>query len=94
MRYFSDEKLSEMREQFRSSAMANNGGMVLAYRSKIELLDKRNDEYGDCREELFRAISELQSLTENYIHRGKADPNDEDADAFEYENYYFRQTTD
>lgn len=94
MRYFSDEKLAEMREMFRASAMANNGGMGLAYLNKIELLDKRNDQYGDCREELLRAISELQTLTEGYIHRGKADPDDEDADAFEYENYDFRQTID
>ena len=94
MRYFSDEKLAQMREEIKNNSSAQNKSLYLAYLTKIEMLDKRNDASGDCREELMKAISQLQGLSEAYIHRGKADPNDEYNDAFEYENYDFRQTTD
>ena len=49
--------------------------------------NRRNDEYGDCRNELLQAITALEQETERYVHRGVADPNDEDNDAFEYENF-------
>ncbi len=94
MKYFSDKQLSEMRERVRTELSDQDRSLYLAYLSKIEILDKRNDEYGDCREELLQAIAELEKVSENYVHRGKADPNDEDADAFEYENYDFRPPTD
>ena len=87
MRYFSDEKIAQMKDDIMNNSSSQNKSMYLAYLSRIEMLDKRNDQYGDCREELMKAISQLQSLSEGYIHRGKADPNDEDNDAFEYENY-------
>ena len=92
MRYFSDEKIAQMKDDIMNNSSSQNKSMYLAYLSRIEMLDKRNDQYGDCREELMKAISQLQSLSEGYIHRGKADPNDEDNDAFEYENYDFKPT--
>lgn len=87
MRYFSDDQLQEMREHARSDYDANDCAEYLAYITKIELLDKRNDTLGDCREELMQAIAEIGKRTEQYVHRGQTNPNDEDADAFEYENY-------
>lgn len=94
MRYFSDERLAQMKEEIKNNSSAQNKSLYMAYLAQIEMLDKRNDECGDCRDELLKVISQLQSLSESYIHRGKADPDDEDNDAFEYENYDFRQTTD
>lgn len=94
MRYFSDEKLAAMREDIRSRGKELNSGMYLAYLSKIEALDRRNDQYGDCREELLAAIADLERFSESYIHRGRANPDDEDNDAFEYENYDFKQNID
>ncbi len=89
MRYFSDEKLSEMRRRARSDFDEDGRSMYLAYIQKIEVLDKRNDQFGDAREDLLKAIAELEKVSERYVHRGKADPNDEDNDAFEYENYNY-----
>lgn len=89
MRYFSDEKLSEMRRKAKSDFDEDGRSMYLAYIQKIEVLDKRNDQFGDAREELLKAIAELEKVSERYVHRGKADPNDEDSDAFEYENYNY-----
>ncbi len=94
MKYFSDAQIEEMKERIMSDYSETEGKLYMAYIAKIEILNKRYDEYGDCRTELMRAIAELEKATEQYVHRGKADPNDEDADAFEYENYDFRQTTD
>lgn len=94
MKYFTDEQLSKMRSRITENYSENDRALYLAYLTKIELLNKRYDEQGDCRMELMQAISQLEAATERYVHRGKADPNDEDADAFEYENYDFRQTTD
>lgn len=94
MKYFTDEQLSEMRKQIIEGYSENERAFYLAHLTKIELLNKRYDEYGDCRTELMEAIAQLESASERYVHRGKTDPNDEDADAFEYENYDFRQTTD
>ena len=38
----------------------------------------------------FRAISELQRFSDSYVpHNNVVDKNDEDADAYEYENYDF-----
>lgn len=87
MRYFSDEQIREMREHARNDYDENECADYLAFITKIELLDKRNDQYGDCKEELMQAISEIGRRTEQYVHRGQTDPNDKDADAFEYENY-------
>ncbi len=94
MRYFSDERLAQMRENIKDSVIVQNSGMYLAYLRKIEDLDKRNDQFGDCREQLLQAIAELEKLSEGYIHRGRALPEDEDADAYEYENYDYRSTDD
>lgn len=94
MKYFTDEQLGEMRQQIMEGYSENERAMYLACLTKIELLNKRYDEYGDCRDELMQAIAQLEAVSERYVHRGKIDPNDEDADAFEYENYDFRQTTD
>ncbi len=94
MRYFTDGQIQEMKDKVKNDLSVQDRSLYLAYISKIEVLDKRNDEYGDCREQLMQAIAELEQTTERYIHRGRADPNDEDADAYEYENYDFRQTTD
>ena len=94
MKYFTDDQIKTMREKIMDSYGENDRALYLAYLTKIEHLNKRYDEQGDCRDELMRAIAELEGATERYVHRGKADPNDEDADAFEYENYDFRQTTD
>lgn len=87
MRYFSDEKLNAMKEKIRSEYTDDDRAELLAFLTRIELLDKRNDQYGDCREDLMTAISEMEKRTEKYVHRGQADPNDEDNDAYEYENY-------
>ncbi|MBQ8133415.1 MAG: hypothetical protein IJ192_15550 [Clostridia bacterium] len=94
MKYFTDQQLSEMRSRVKNDLSEQDRSLYLAYLTKIEILDKRNDEFGDCREELLQAIAGLEKVTEGYVHRGRSDPNDEDADAFEYENYDFRQTTD
>ncbi len=94
MKYFTDEQINEMRERIRSSYSGADGLLYQAYLSRIEDLNKRYDEHGDCKEELLAAIAQLEKATEQYIHRGRADPNDEDADAFEYENYDFRPGTD
>ncbi len=91
MRYFSDEKLKAMREHIKSDYNSKDSAEYLAYLTRIEMLDKQNDQYGNCKTELMQAISEMSRRTEQYVHRGQADPNDEDADAFEYENYDFRQ---
>lgn len=87
MRYFTDQQIAEMKERIRSEYDENTVKRYLVCVTRLELLDRRNDEYGDCREELMQAIAELEKQTERYVHRGRADPNDEDADAFEYENY-------
>lgn len=59
----------------------------LAWITRIEMLDKRNDQYGDCRAELMQAMAQLEQETGRYVHRGRTNPDDEDSDAFEYENY-------
>lgn len=88
MRYFTDEQISEMKSQIKLNYTDSETNRYLACISRIEQLDKLNDTAeGQYREQLIQAISELQRETEQYVHRGKADPNDEDADAFEYENY-------
>ena len=92
MRYFTDSQIREMKEKVRNDLSIQDRSLYLAYISKIELLDKQNDEFGNCRDQLMQAIAELEQTTERYIHRGCADPNDEDADAYEYENYDFHQT--
>lgn len=89
MRYFTDEQIEQMRINAKKDYDPKDCAVYLAYISKIEVLDKRNDEFGDCRAELMQSISEMEKVTERYIHRGVADPNDEDNDAFEYENYSF-----
>lgn len=94
MRYFTDSQIREMKEKVRNDLSIQDRSLYLAYISKIELLDKQNDEFGNCRDQLMQAIAELEQTTERYIHRGRADPNDEDADAYEYENYNFHQTDD
>ena len=92
MRYYSDNKISAMKGGVKKELSEQEQSLCMAYISKIEMLDKRNDEFGDCRDELLKAIAELERVSERYVHRGKTDPNDEDADAFEYENYDFKPT--
>ena len=88
MRYFKDDKIKEMREQIKLNYSESETNRYLACVTKIELLDKMNDESGGSyREQLMQAIAELQKETEQYVHRGRTDPNDEDTDAFEYENF-------
>ncbi len=91
MRYFTDARISEMKESVKNDLSDRDRSLYLAYLSEIQQLDERNDKYGDCREQLLQAIAGLEKLTESYVHRGKTDPNDEDADAYEYENYDFRR---
>ena len=90
MRYFTDEHIAKMKESVKQELSEQERSLCMAYISKIEILDKQNDASGDCRDALLQAISELEQVSERYVHRGKADPNGEDADAFEYENYDFR----
>ena len=87
MRYFSDEQISSMKDQAKAEYSGRDSAEYIAYLTKIELLDKRNDSVGDCRDELMQLIAEMERRTEKYVHRGYADPDDEDNDAFEYENY-------
>lgn len=87
MRYFTDSQITEMKQRVHQDYDEHEAKRYLACIAKIELLDRQNDRYGDCSNELLQAISELQKQTERYVHRGRADPDDEDADAFEYENY-------
>ena len=88
MRYFTDDQIQDMRSQIKINYSGSETNRYLACVTKIELLDKLNDESGGMyREQLMQAIAELQKETEQYVHRGRADPDDEDADAFEYENF-------
>lgn len=88
MRYFTDSQINDMKSQIKIHYSESETNRYLACISRIEYLDKLNDETdGNYKEQLMQAISDLQKETEQYVHRGKADPNDEDADAFEYENY-------
>ncbi len=89
MRYFTDTQIEQMKQNAKTDYDPKDSAVYLAYITKIELLDKRNDEIGDCRAELLQAIAEMERVNERYVHRGEADPNDEDNDAFEYENYTF-----
>ncbi|MBQ3886625.1 MAG: hypothetical protein VZR73_08100 [Acutalibacteraceae bacterium] len=87
MRYFTDERLQQMREELAANYGEAEARRYRAWLTHIEILDKRNDQYGDCRDELMQAIAQLERETERYVHRGRANPQDEDNDAFEYENY-------
>ncbi|HCA55385.1 MAG TPA: hypothetical protein DEO95_07935 [Ruminococcaceae bacterium] len=87
MRYFTDERLQQMREELAANYGETEARRYRAWLTHIEILDKRNDQYGDCRDELMQAIAQLERETERYVHRGRANPQDEDNDAFEYENY-------
>ncbi len=87
MRYFTDEKLRQMKEQLIEDYGGAEAQRYLAWLTRIEILDKRNDMYGDCRDELMQAIAQLEREAGRYVHRGRAKPEDEDNDAFEYENY-------
>lgn len=78
-----------MRQIARNDYDSNKTNRYLTCISRIEMLDKRNDQFGDCAGELMQAISELENVTKQYVHRGRTDPNDEDSDAFEYENYHY-----
>ena len=73
MRYFSDAKISEMRESVKNELSEQERSLCMAYITQIEILDKRNDEFGDCREELMQAIAGLEKVTEGYVHRGRSE---------------------
>lgn len=96
MRYFTDEKIAQMKEDIQKFyGNDKDSALYMAYVTKLEILDKRYDQYGDCKEELLQTISELNRFAGQSVkHRGKVDVNDEDADAFEYENFDYSQTTD
>ena len=73
MKYFTDQKLSEMRTRAKSDLSEQDRSLYLAYLAQIEILDKRNDEFGDCREELMQAIAGLEKVTEGYVQRGRSE---------------------
>lgn len=88
MRYFTDEQLKEMEQKIKSEFKGQTGTVYLAYLEKITELNRQCAEGIDKHKELTQAISEMQLFSERYIPHGeKVDINDEDADAYEYENY-------
>ena len=88
MRYFTDRQLKEMEEKIKSDYSGKDGTVYLAYLRRITELNKQCTEGIDKHKELMQAISEMQLFYEHYIkHSEKVDVNDEDADAYEYENY-------
>lgn len=96
MRYFTDEQIQQMRKNIREEFGNDRDGIIyLAYVSKLEVLNKRYDEFGDCKDELMQTIVDLQRFAGQYVrHKGKVDVNDLDADAFEYENFDYAQAPD
>ncbi len=90
MKYFSDERIREMKERVYSEIDPHDRNVYLMYIHRIEELNDRYDRGENCQAELLNAISMLNSLPMRYVHRGKADAGDEDADAYEYENYDFQ----
>ena len=74
MRYFTDEQLREMRENARNDYDSDQVNRCLTCITRIELLDKRNDRFGDCRTELLQAIGELERVTAQYVHRAVCTP--------------------
>lgn len=90
MRYFSDEQIQEMKERVRTDFSPKSRAIYMMYVSRIEELNRKYDEGTAQRSELFQAIAEMQHFSESYVpHNNAVDKNDEDADAYEYENYDF-----
>ena len=88
MRYFSDEQIQEMKERVRTDFSPKSRAIYMMYVSRIEELNRLYDEGKAESSELLQAIAELQKFSDNYIpHDNIVDKNDEDADAYEYENY-------
>ncbi len=88
MRYFSDEQIKEMKERVRTDFSPRSRAVYMMYVSRIEELNRLYDEGKAESSELLQAIAELQKFSDNYIpHDNIVDKNDEDADAYEYENY-------
>lgn len=88
MRYFTDKQLEEMEQKIKSDFDGKTGTIYLAYLQKIKELNKQCADGEDKHKELTAAISQMQLFSERYIpHKEKVDANDEDADAYEYENY-------
>ena len=91
MKYFSDEQINEMKQRVRSEFSPKSRAVYMMYVSRIEELNKKYDEGTASSKELLQAIAELQSFSERYVpHNSVEYKNDEDADAYEYENYDFR----
>ena len=91
MKYFSDEQINEMKQRVRSEFSPKSRAVYMMYVSRIEELNKKYDEGTASSKELLQAIAELQSFSERYVpHNSVEAKNDEDADAYEYENYDFR----
>ena len=90
MRYFSDEQINQMKERVRNDFSPKSRAIYMMYVSRIEELNKKYDEGKVESSELLQAISELQRFSDSYVpHNNVVDKNDEDADAYEYENYDF-----
>ena len=77
-----------MKERVRTDFSPKSRAIYMMYVSRIEELNRLYDEGKAESSELLQAIAELQKFSDNYIpHDNVVDKNDEDADAYEYENY-------
>lgn len=91
MKYFSDEQIQEMKERVKNDFSPQSRAIYMMYVDRIEQLNRQYDEGNASRQELLQAIADLSRFSERYVpHNNTVDKNDEDADAYEYENYDFR----
>ncbi len=91
MKYFTDRQILEMKQQILDHAPPDARTAYMMYIDRIEQLNQLYDKGQATREELLRAMSDFQHFSEQHIpHNRKVDKDDEDADAYEYENYEFR----
>ncbi len=92
MRYFSDQQLAEMRARVNAEMDTPSKNIFLTYINRIETLDKLNAQDNSHRAELMQVLADFQRFDNTYVpHKEKIDINDEDADAYEYENYDYQQ---
>ncbi len=91
MKYFSNEQINEMKERVRTDFPPKSRAVYMMYVNRIEELNQLYDEGKIQSSELLQVISDFQRFSDNYVpHNNVVDKNDEDADAYEYENYDFR----